>query len=77
MQVFLSHSTKDSAFVTALAQQLREDDFEPWLCEVDVLVGDDFVARIEEGLCKADLHCPSGRQMLRGHRGPVKNGAQC
>ncbi len=55
MKVFLSHSTKDKAFVEALAQTLRTEAIEPWLCEVDILLGDDFVAEIEKGLKQADL----------------------
>jgi tetratricopeptide (TPR) repeat protein len=55
MKVFLSHSTKDKAFVQTLAQQMQSVCIEPWLCEVDVLVGDDFVEQIERGLREADV----------------------
>lgn len=55
MKVFLSHSTKDKAFVQTLAQHLQAEHIEPWLCEVDVLVGEDFVEQIEQGLREADL----------------------
>lgn len=55
MKVFLSHSTKDKVFVETLAHQLRGNDFEPWLCEVDILLGDDFVDEIEKGLGEADF----------------------
>lgn len=55
MKVFLSHSTKDKAFVQTLAQQLQSVRIEPWLCEIDVLVGDDFVQQIERGLQEADV----------------------
>jgi hypothetical protein len=34
---------------------LEEAGFEPWLCEVDILAGDNFVAEINDGLEKADL----------------------
>jgi tetratricopeptide (TPR) repeat protein len=55
MKVFLSHSTKDKQFVQAIAADLEAEKIDPWLCEVDVEVGDNFVAKIEEGLREADL----------------------
>src|ERR1035437_4334063 len=54
MRLFLSHSTKDKAFVLELAAELKAKGLEPSLCEVDIEYGDDFVAKIEEGL-KGDL----------------------
>ena len=53
--MFLSHSTKDGEFVQRLASALKQEEIEPWLCEVDVRSGDNFVARIEEGLNDSDL----------------------
>src|SRR6516162_2228492 len=55
MKVFLSHSTKDKQFVQSLADELKAEKIEPWLCEVDVEVGNNFVAEIEKGLREADL----------------------
>src|SRR5271165_2337224 len=55
MKVFLSHSTKDKQFVQALAAELETEKIEPWLCEVDIEFGENFVAKIEEGLGDADL----------------------
>src|SRR5271166_2687120 len=55
MKVFLSHSTKDKQFVQMLAEELEAEKIEPWLCEVDIELGDNFVAKIEEGLRDADL----------------------
>src|SRR6202162_871967 len=55
MKVFLSHSTKDKQFVQTLAAELEAEKIEPWLCEVDIEFGDNFVAEIEEGLRDADL----------------------
>jgi hypothetical protein len=49
MKVFLSHSTKDKQFVEALADELEAEKIEPWICEVDVEFGANFVAKIEEG----------------------------
>ena len=55
MKVFLSHSTKDKQFVQTLAAELEAEKIEPWLCEIDIEFGDNFVAKIEEGLRDADL----------------------
>ncbi len=77
MKVFLSHSTKDKKFVQRLEKKLRAADIEPWLCEVDVLVGDDFVEQIERGLRETDMTVlvwsPGGRTLP----GPEKNGGRC
>src|SRR6202166_3845671 len=55
MKVVLSHRTKDKQFVQALAAELKAEKIEPWLCEVDVELGGNFVAKIKEGLRDADL----------------------
>jgi tetratricopeptide (TPR) repeat protein len=55
MRIFLSHSTKDKQFVQGLADELKAEKIDPWLCEVDVEVGDNFVSKIEDGLREADL----------------------
>ena len=55
MKVFLSHSTKDKQFVHVIAAELQAEKIEPWLCEVDIELGGNFVAKIEEGLREADL----------------------
>src|SRR6202162_1896519 len=55
MKVFLSHSTKDKQFVQTLAAELEAEKIKPWLCEVDIELGENFVAEIEEGLRDADL----------------------
>ena len=55
MQLFLSHSTKDKAFVLELAAELRATGIEPWLCEVDIEYGDNFVTDIEAGLKGSDM----------------------
>ena len=55
MKVFLSHSTKDKQFVQTLAAELEAEKIEPWLCEIDIEFGQNFVAKIEEGLRDADL----------------------
>jgi len=55
MKVFLSHSTKDKEFVQRLADALVGANFEPWLCEVDIDRGENFVAKINEGLEQSDV----------------------
>ena len=55
MKVFLSHSTKDIQFVQALAAELKAEKIEPWLCEVDIEYGANFVAEMEDGLRETDL----------------------
>jgi tetratricopeptide (TPR) repeat protein len=55
MKVFLSHSTKDAAFVARLAAGMTANGFEPWRCEVGVEKNVNFVARIEEGLGACDV----------------------
>ena len=49
MNVFLSHSTKDGDLVKNLAIALDGAGFAPWLCEVDIEKGENFVAKINEG----------------------------
>jgi len=36
VRVFLSHSTKDRAFVETLANRMKAAGFEPWLCETSI-----------------------------------------
>jgi TIR domain/NB-ARC domain len=55
MKVFLSHSTKDQQFVRTFAAELKAENIQSWICEVDVEFGGNFVAKIEEGLRDADL----------------------
>jgi hypothetical protein len=55
MKVFLSHSTKDKEFVGRLATTLESAGIEPWLCEVDIVKNENFVAKIEEGLAQCDV----------------------
>jgi tetratricopeptide (TPR) repeat protein len=54
-KVFLSHSTRDAEFVRKLATELEHELISPWLCEVDIIPGDNFVSEIEQGLSSSDL----------------------
>jgi TIR domain len=69
MKVFLSHSTKDKQFVQALSAELEAEKIEPWLCQVDIELGANFVAKIEEGLRDADLTVLFGRLRPRARTG--------
>ncbi len=55
LRVFLSHSTRDAAFVQRLADGLTGAGFTPWLCEVDIETGANFVSRINDGLAQSDV----------------------
>ena len=55
LKVFLSHSTRDKEFVQRLATALEDADFKPWLCEVDIDRGQNFVTKINDGLGQSDL----------------------
>ena len=55
MKVFLSHSTRDKDFVEKLAAAMTASGFKPWLCEVDIEKGANFVAEINEGLAQSDI----------------------
>jgi TIR domain len=55
MKVFLSHSTKNAAFITNLATTPEPNGFTPWLSEVDIDKAENFVAKINDGLAQADI----------------------
>jgi small GTP-binding protein len=48
--VFLSHSSKDKGAVRAVAERLRRDGLKVWFDEWEIKPGDEFRAKIEEGL---------------------------
>ena len=55
MKVFLSHSTLDREFAERLADAMREERFEPWLSEIDIKPGTNWVKGVDKGLRDADL----------------------
>ena len=55
LRIFLSHSTKDADFATTLAAALIGAGFQPWLCEVDIEIGANFVSKINQGLRESDI----------------------
>jgi small GTP-binding protein len=48
--VFLSHSSKDTAVVRAIAERLKKDGLRVWLDDWEIRPGDHVQAKIEEGL---------------------------
>jgi small GTP-binding protein len=48
--VFLSHSSKDKEVVRPIAQRLRADGLRVWLDDWEIRLGDNILAKIEEGL---------------------------
>ena len=54
MRVFLSHSSRDKPAVEALARYLRERGIDVWLDQWEISPGDDIIARMNDGLLRAD-----------------------
>jgi hypothetical protein len=52
--VFLCHSSKDKRFVRRLAEELKKNQVNVWLDEEQILVGHDFILKMEEGVAEAD-----------------------
>jgi hypothetical protein len=50
LRVFLCHSADDKPQVRELYQRLRNDGFQPWLDEEDLLVGQDWEREIEKAV---------------------------
>ncbi len=48
--LFLSHSHADKAFVDRLAERLRASQVRTWVDEVETLVGDSLIEKIERGI---------------------------
>ena len=53
MRVFISHSSKDKPAVEQLAVALRAKGIDPWLDKWEIGLGDDIVAKINQGLDEA------------------------
>ena len=53
--VFMCHSTKDKVFVRKLREELKKRNIKVWLDEEQILVGHDFVDKMEEGIAAADF----------------------
>lgn len=55
VKIFISHSSKDKEFARILRNSLHAENIDTWFDEDDILVGDDFIQSIEEGLEKSDF----------------------
>jgi hypothetical protein len=55
LKVFLCHSSKDKSFVRRLNFRLQENGIETWFDEEDILVGQSFISRMEEGVRESDF----------------------
>ncbi len=55
LQVFLCHSSGDKTAVRKLYQQLKNDGFQPWLDEENLLPGQDWELEIEKAVESADI----------------------
>ncbi|HUA21819.1 MAG TPA: toll/interleukin-1 receptor domain-containing protein [Bryobacteraceae bacterium] len=54
-RIFISHSSKDKAFAMLVADELRKAHLDPWIDDTKILVGDDVIEKIGEGLRTMDL----------------------
>jgi hypothetical protein len=52
---FLSHSSKDKAFIRQLASDLAKEGIDTWLDEHRILVGDSITEKIGQGLAQSDF----------------------
>jgi TIR domain len=52
--VFCSHSSRDKPIVEQFAARLRRDGIDAWLDKWEMSAGDDFIAKINDGLARSD-----------------------
>jgi hypothetical protein len=55
LRVFISHASTDKPFALLVATALRSSKMKPWIDKEQVLVGDDVLERLGEGLRTMDL----------------------
>lgn len=54
-KIFLCHASKDKKFVRRLSEELQENGIDTWLDENEILVGQSFINRMEEGIRESDF----------------------
>src|SRR5580658_782752 len=54
-RIFISHSSKDKLFAELVAAEFGRANIEPWIDSTKILVGDDIIEKIGEGLKTMDL----------------------
>jgi hypothetical protein len=55
MQVFISHSSKDTPVARQLARRLSKAGLKAWFAEDEILPGDNWAKKIGEALEESDL----------------------
>lgn len=55
LKVFLSHASEDEPAVLQLASRLKDDGFDPWIYEEQLLPGQNWELEIENALRKSDV----------------------
>jgi TIR domain len=55
LRVFISHASADKRFALLVATALRNSAMSPWIDKEEVLVGDDVLEELGEGLGTMDL----------------------
>jgi hypothetical protein len=55
LRVFISHASSDKPFAESVATALRTRTISPWIDKEQILVGDDALERLGEGLRVMDL----------------------
>jgi hypothetical protein len=55
LRVFISHASSDKPFAENVATALRNRAISPWIDKEQILVGDDVLERLGEGLRTMDL----------------------
>ena len=53
-KIFISHSGQDKAFAILVAEHLRASDMDAWIDTQKILVGDDILSQIGDGLATMD-----------------------
>jgi hypothetical protein len=67
LNVFLCHASEDKKIILELYSQLREDNFDPWLDEEDILPGQEWKNEIEKAVraCDIVLVCLSNKSISK------------
>jgi len=55
LRVFLCHASADKPALRELYQQLRQDGFQPWLDEEELLPGQDWEPEIRKAVRESDV----------------------
>jgi hypothetical protein len=69
LSVFLCHASEDKAVVREMERRLRQDGFDPWLDEKQLLPGDDWDFKIRQALRRSDavVVCLSKSSVKEGY----------